>query len=579
MGGGGAGGTTGGGGGGGQTGGVEDAEGGSKGNFGAYSLPGGFCQNNAVGSYPVSIGNEQDGYVTIELLTADTTYYMDNDGDGYGDGSKPVPGLSGCIPPGYVVNSIDCDDTNPAINPTTTWYKDVDGDGYSDGTTITQCARPSGYKLSSELTATSGDCDDDNAALNPATVWYKDADNDGYSDGSTIIRCTRPTGYKLSSELTSISGDCDDNDATLNPATVWYRDADNDGYSDGTIITQCARPVGYKLSAELTESNVDCDDNNPTLNPATVWYKDADNDSYSDGIIITQCTRPVGYKLATELTATTGDCNDNDPSFTAAITYYQDNDKDGYGNPSVTLSSCTAAAPDGYVVNNTDCNDNDATVNPAAVEICGNNSDDNCDGQVDEATCYFCLNASSTRTLNIMATTARLSWSAMANPAQWQLRYKIAKPDADWMIVTRAGNIRSLSISDLQTDQRYSWKIRAFCNGQWTDFLRASDFMTGNSFTINSGIAGNAEDPTLQVYPNPTYRQFVIDLQYTQDVNTLVKIDLVNLQGQAVMTENVNLVNGRLHKVMNIPPSVSKGIYLLKITSNADGYVKKLFYE
>ena len=197
MGGGGAANNGGGGGGGGQTGGgsILPAL------FGSCSLPGGMCQDNIAGSWPATPEDAQDGYVKIELLTADETYYLDEDSDGYGDANNHIPGVEGCIPQGYVTNSDDCDDTNASLNPATVWYKDADNDGYSDGTTATQCTRPAGYKLSPELTATSGDCDDTKAELNPATVWYKDADNDGYSDGTTVTQCTRPTGYKLSSEL------------------------------------------------------------------------------------------------------------------------------------------------------------------------------------------------------------------------------------------------------------------------------------------------------------------------------------------------------------------------------------------
>jgi hypothetical protein len=98
------------------------------------------------------------------------TFYIDADGDGYGIATTTVQRDDGTTPTGYVTNSTDCDDTNAAINPATIWYKDSDGDGYSDGTTQTTCFRPAEYKLTAELTATSGDCDDADAAINPGAT-------------------------------------------------------------------------------------------------------------------------------------------------------------------------------------------------------------------------------------------------------------------------------------------------------------------------------------------------------------------------------------------------------------------------
>jgi hypothetical protein len=63
------------------------------------------------------------------------------------------------------------------------------------------------------------------------------------------------------------------------------------------------------------------------------------------------------------------------------ITYYQDDDGDSYGNASVSQQACTK--PQGYVTDNTDCNDNNAVINPGASEIC-DGIDNNCNGQIDE---------------------------------------------------------------------------------------------------------------------------------------------------------------------------------------------------
>lgn len=62
--------------------------------------------------------------------------------------------------------------------------------------------------------------------------------------------------------------------------------------------------------------------------------------------------------------------------------YYRDADHDGFGNPADTIHRFETTAPAGYTTDNTDCNDNNAAVNPMAIEIC-DGIDNNCDGVVD----------------------------------------------------------------------------------------------------------------------------------------------------------------------------------------------------
>ena len=69
-------------------------------------------------------------------------------------------------------------------------------------------------------------------------------------------------------------------------------------------------------------------------------------------------------------------------------TWYEDFDGDGFGDANSTLSDCSQ--PSGFVSDDTDCDDNDATVFPGATEVC-NGIDDDCDGQIDEGvqTTYY----------------------------------------------------------------------------------------------------------------------------------------------------------------------------------------------
>ncbi|MFN0187097.1 MAG: MopE-related protein [Bacteroidia bacterium] len=181
----------------------------------------------------------------------------------------------------------------------------------------------------------------------------------------------------------------------VTPTFTYYADVDGDTYGNaGVSILSCAisAPVGY--SADAT----DCNDANPSINPgATELCNGIDDDC--NGII------DNGFDVDNDgFTSCGGDCNDNDntvyPGATEVcngvdddcnllvddgltfITYYADVDGDTYGDASSTVSTCNGA-PMGYVSNSSDCNDNNAAVNPAATEIC-NLIDDDCDGLIDE---------------------------------------------------------------------------------------------------------------------------------------------------------------------------------------------------
>lgn len=180
------------------------------------------------------------------------------------------------------------------------------------------------------------------------------------------------------------------------PTFVYYPDVDNDTYGDGDGVpaSTCSAiaPSGYVADAS------DCNDGNGSINPgATELCNFIDDD----------CNFVVdnGFDVDNDgFTSCGGDCNDNDnsvyPGATEVcngvddncnllvddgltfITYYADVDGDTYGDASSTVSTCNGA-PVGYVGNSSDCNDNNAAVNPAATEIC-NTIDDDCNGLTDE---------------------------------------------------------------------------------------------------------------------------------------------------------------------------------------------------
>jgi len=117
-----------------------------------------------------ALGGYDMGAYEAQTGSAPTTYYADADNDGFGNPSVSQQACS--QPTGYVTDNTDCNDNDALEKPGQVWYKDSDNDQYAEtgAASITQCLRPVGYKLATELSATSGDCNDNNAAIKPGAT-------------------------------------------------------------------------------------------------------------------------------------------------------------------------------------------------------------------------------------------------------------------------------------------------------------------------------------------------------------------------------------------------------------------------
>ena len=227
------------------------------------------------------VDNDGDGYYDEDRAYGEIVrpYFVDADGDGFGDGDFVVePPIFACAPPeARVSNNYDCDDTDSQINPDVvetcndtddncdgtvdenagdTYWTDADGDGHGDPDSFTvACEQPPGTTTSSD------DCDDTDEARfpeNPEVCDGIDNDCDGDllpgevdADGDGFLACE----------------DCDDAAADVYPGALEVCDgadsncdgATDDADNDGSGTADCSE-VLIIVSGPFSEVTDTCAD-------------------------------------------------------------------------------------------------------------------------------------------------------------------------------------------------------------------------------------------------------------------------------------------------------------------------------
>lgn len=264
------------------------------------------------------------------------------------------------------------------------------------------------------------DADDHDEDCNDRTFGFSDLDDDGYVDSECCNLAEDGTPYcgDDCNDLRRVShpgnteacdgfdNDCDgeiDEDVLIE----FWIDEDGDGFGSAEpgaeTIEDCNVVPGY------SDNHTDCDDANGEVHPAASEICDL-QDNNCDGDTDPGCacidgeTIPcgtdegecvMGLQLCVDGFFTTCGggteptpevCNDLDDDCDSEIdegvlrTYHFDNDDDGYGDPDITVLGCSL--PSDYVVDGSDCDDDDLEIHPGAVESC-DGDDNNCDGLTD----------------------------------------------------------------------------------------------------------------------------------------------------------------------------------------------------
>ncbi len=332
-----------------------------------------------------------------------------------------------------VKNCLDACPNNAATSTLLQFFPDADLDGFGSGTPVLACVRPTGTS-SNNL-----DCDDSNPNIRPNATEIctnnVDDDCDGLIDEDIVAPlaiCRNTVQVPLNASGGAIMSATQINQGSFDACSVLTLSLSRSQFScadvgPNTVTLRVQDASGNLATCTTTVQIVDnlapvinCPSTSLDLGPSgqvtaaigalglqaidncgpSIWHTSADLH-----FTCQQANTTVALPLtAQDISGNTATCTlqvfitnnadsdadgvsncldacPNDAATSTLIQFFPDADLDGFGSGDAVFA-CTR--PSGTSTNSLDCDDNNPNIHPNAIEICANNVDDDCDGQIDE---------------------------------------------------------------------------------------------------------------------------------------------------------------------------------------------------
>ncbi len=196
------------------------------------------------------------------------------------------------------------------------------------------------------------------------------------------------------------------------------------------------------------------------------YYQDLDGDGYGNASVSSvSCTQPAGY-----VTNDT-DCDDTDNSIWRTESFLIDADGDGYHGGETGLICYGLETPAGLILESEslgyDCNDTNGVINTGATEVCWNNIDDNCDGDLSEGCATIVVNMATPNNYTLPSIATAVSAMPYTYPGVKTYRFSIKNNVTNVMQEVMAPTrFVTIPVNMRTYDANYSITASAVINGE-----------------------------------------------------------------------------------------------------------------
>jgi hypothetical protein len=168
---------------------------------------------------------------------------------------------------------------------------------------------------------------------------------------------------------------------------------------------------------------------------------------------------------------------------------------------------------------------------------------------------------------------ATLKWKAITDAVSYNVQYREYNA-ASWTSMNTAS--ASQEIAGLKSLTRYEFRIQVVASYGSSIFSEVSTFTTlASAVTYKTTNATNTTFTT-SVYPNPAVNNTTVSYNSNEENN--IRIKLIDITGKTIISTEYATVEGMNNYSLDLS-SVTKGLYIVELTSGSNVIVKKLLVD